>query len=70
MTKMLRAEMSRIGLKDRAFIGQHGIGSGKKADFVDPLSPVILQLQIISIEHSGTVHSCVSQGGKKSFEGW
>jgi hypothetical protein len=66
---MLPVEMTRIGLKGRSLIAQDGIGSEEKADFVDSLPPLILQLEIMSVELSGTVHSCVCQGGKKPFEG-
>jgi hypothetical protein len=66
---MLGAEMSRIGLKGRSFIAQDGIGSEEKADFVDSLPPIILQLEIMSVEHSGTVHLCVCQGGQRPFKG-
>jgi hypothetical protein len=70
MTRILRAKISQLRLKGRAFIAQDEIGSGKKADFVDPLPRVILQFQIMSVEHSGRVRSCVCQGGKRPFKGW
>jgi hypothetical protein len=67
---MLRAEMNRISLKGRSFIAQDGIGSEEKGNFVDPLPTLILQLEIMSVEYSGTVHSYVCQGGKRPFKGW
>jgi hypothetical protein len=67
--QMLRAEMNHRCRKRRSSIARNGIGSGQNVGFVYPLPPLILQLQIISVEHFGTVHPCVCRHGKRAFEG-
>jgi hypothetical protein len=57
---MLRAEINHRCPKRRSSIVQ---------DFVCPLPPLIVQLQIISVEHSSTAHPCADHAGKRPFQG-
>jgi hypothetical protein len=61
---MLPADMNHRCPKPRSSIAQDGIGSRQNADLVYPLPPLILQLQIISAEHSGRVTRASATPGK------